>query len=85
MIGFLKMVVMDMRFSRSKFEENKVPGCCGEERSEFGSCKSWSSLSLSMSSNSVGGSCSVMEWSSFEESEFLVPHGFSLLVYAWRR
>jgi len=68
-----------------KFEENKVPGCCGEERSEFGSCKSWSSSSLSMSSNFVGGSYSVMEWSSFEESEFLVPHGFSLLVYAWRR
>lgn len=68
-----------------KFEENKVQGCCGEERSVFGSSKSWSSSSLSMSSNSVGGSCSVMEWSSFEESEFLVPLGFSLLVYAWRR
>lgn len=68
-----------------KFEENKVPGCCGEERSEFGSRKSWSSSSLSMSSNSVGGSCSVMEWSSYEESEFLVPLGLSLLVYAWRR
>lgn len=67
-----------------KFEENKVQGCCEEERSVLGSCKSWSSSSISMSSNFVGRSCSIMEWSSFEESEFLVPLGFSLLVYAWR-
>ena len=49
--------------------------------------KSWSSSSFSMSSSagSFGGSSSVMEWSSVEESELVVPVGFTLLVHAWRR
>ncbi|KAK7320665.1 hypothetical protein VNO77_30353 [Canavalia gladiata] len=59
----------------------------------LGSCewgkngKSWSSSSLSVSSSagSFGGSSSVMEWSSVEENDLVVPLGFSLLVYAWRR
>ncbi|KAL2318038.1 hypothetical protein Fmac_031914 [Flemingia macrophylla] len=47
--------------------------------------KSWSSSSLSVSSGSFGGSSSVMEWSSVEENDLVVPLGFSLVVYAWRR
>lgn len=50
--------------------------------------KSWSSSSVSVSSSAVsslGGSSSVMEWSSVEENELVVPVGFSLLVYAWKR
>ncbi|KAL9304333.1 hypothetical protein ACSQ67_021596 [Phaseolus vulgaris] len=30
-------------------------------------------------------SSSVMEWSSVEENELVVPFGFSLVVYAWRK
>ncbi|CAL8995867.1 unnamed protein product [Prunus brigantina] len=49
--------------------------------------KSLSSSSVSMSSaGSSGGSSSVMEWASMEESELSGgPTGFSLLVYAWKR
>ncbi|PON38086.1 hypothetical protein PanWU01x14_315240 [Parasponia andersonii] len=49
--------------------------------------KSLSSSSVSMSSaGSSGGSSSVMEWASMEESELCAgPPGFSLMVYAWRR
>lgn len=55
---------------------------------EFGKMgKSWSSSSVSMASSggSFGGSSSVLEWSSVEENELVVPVGFSLLVYAWKR
>ncbi|KAK7311218.1 hypothetical protein RJT34_09212 [Clitoria ternatea] len=75
-----------------KFEGDEVRGCCKEEeeRSEWNlgdNCKSWSSSSLSVSSSagSFGGSSSVMEWSSVEENDLVLPLGFSLLVYAWRR
>lgn len=49
--------------------------------------KGWSISSVSMASSagSFGGSSSVMEWSSVEENELVVPIGFSLLVYAWKR
>ncbi|XP_027356297.1 uncharacterized protein LOC113865758 [Abrus precatorius] len=49
--------------------------------------KSWSSSSVSLASSagSFGGSSSVLEWSSVEENELVVPVGFSLLVYAWKR
>ncbi|XP_061341040.1 uncharacterized protein LOC133287439 [Gastrolobium bilobum] len=49
--------------------------------------KSWSSSSVSLTSSagSFGGSSSVLEWSSVEENELVVPIGFSLLVYAWKR
>jgi len=49
--------------------------------------KSWSSSSVSMASSggSFGASSSVLEWSSVEENELVVPVGFSLLVYAWKR
>lgn len=49
--------------------------------------KSWSSSSVSMASSggSFGASSSVLEWSSVEENELVVPIGFSLLVYAWKR
>ncbi|KAL9317724.1 hypothetical protein ACSQ67_014241 [Phaseolus vulgaris] len=30
-------------------------------------------------------SSSVMEWSNVEENELVVPFGFSLVVYAWRK
>ncbi|RDY00909.1 hypothetical protein CR513_15843, partial [Mucuna pruriens] len=57
---------------------------CGEWGKNNG--KSWSSSSLSVSSSagSFGGTSSVMEWSSVEENDLVVPLGFSLLVYAWR-
>lgn len=47
--------------------------------------KTWSSSSVSSSGGSFGGSSSVLEWSSVEENELVVPVGFSLLVYAWKR
>ncbi|TKY74778.1 kinesin heavy chain [Spatholobus suberectus] len=47
--------------------------------------KSWSSSSVSSSAGSFGGSSSVLEWSSVEENELVVPVGFSLLVYASKR
>ncbi|KAG4931355.1 hypothetical protein AAZX31_17G203200 [Glycine max] len=81
-----------------KFEEDEVRGSGGgkeEEQQwsmgsggEWRNGKSWSSSSLSVSSTSggsFGGSSSVMEWSSVEENELVVPLGFSLVVYAWRR
>ncbi|CAI0415287.1 unnamed protein product [Linum tenue] len=46
---------------------------------------SWSSISMS-SASSMGTNSSVMEWASVEESELgCGPHGFSLLVYAWKK
>ncbi|CAL1374968.1 unnamed protein product [Linum trigynum] len=46
---------------------------------------SWSSISMS-SASSIGTNSSVMEWASVEESELgCGPHGFSLLVYAWKK
>ncbi|KAG4953892.1 hypothetical protein AAZX31_14G108700 [Glycine max] len=79
-----------------KFEEDEVRGGGGKEEEqqwslgsggEWRNGKSWSSSSLSVSSSvgSFGGSSSVMEWSSAEENELVVPLGFSLVVYAWRR
>ena len=54
-----------------------------------GSCEwgkmSSSSVSVGSSAGSFGGSSSVLEWSSVEENELVVPVGFSLLVYAWKR
>ena len=50
-----------------------------------GNCWSSSSLSVSCSVGCFGGSSSVMEWSSVEENELVVPFGFSLVVYAWRK
>lgn len=44
-----------------------------------------SSVSVSSSAGSIGGSSSVLEWSSVEENELVEPIGFSLLVYAWKR
>ncbi|XP_062097831.1 uncharacterized protein LOC133803734 [Humulus lupulus] len=60
-------------------------GMSGIEWRKMG--KSLSSSSVSMSSaGSSGGSSSVMEWASLEESELSCgPPGFSLMVYAWRR
>lgn len=51
----------------------------------MGKSFSSSSVSVSSSAGSFGGSSSVMEWSSVEENELVVPIGFSLLVYAWKR
>ncbi|KAF7817285.1 DUF868 family protein [Senna tora] len=42
-------------------------------------------VSVSSSAGSIGGSSSVLEWSSVEENELVGPIGFSLLVYAWKR
>ncbi|KAK7311898.1 hypothetical protein RJT34_10358 [Clitoria ternatea] len=47
--------------------------------------KSWSSSSMASSAGSLGGSSSVLEWSSVEENELVGPVGFSLIVYAWKR
>ena len=60
-------------------------GMSGIEWRKMG--KSFSSSSVSMSSaGSSGGSSSVMEWASMEESELSSgPPGFSLMVYAWKR
>ncbi|KAJ7958533.1 DUF868 family protein [Quillaja saponaria] len=44
-----------------------------------------SSVSMSSSAGSFGGTSSVMEWTSMEENELVGPIGFSLLVYAWKR
>lgn len=52
---------------------------------EWGKIGSSSSVSLASSGGSFGGSSSVLEWSSVEENELVVPIGFSLLVYAWKR
>ncbi|XP_047161876.1 uncharacterized protein LOC124831828 [Vigna umbellata] len=76
-----------------KFENDEVGGGSGKEvdvgwsSGEWKNGKSWSSSSLSVSSSagSFGGSSSVMEWSSVEENELVVPFGFSLVVYAWRK
>jgi len=76
-----------------KFENDEVGGGSGKEMDvlwssgEWKNGKSWSSSSLSVSSSvgSFGGSSSVMEWSSVEENELVVPFGFSLVVYAWRK
>ncbi|CAN0855074.1 hypothetical protein LINGRAHAP2_LOCUS6111 [Linum grandiflorum] len=47
---------------------------------------SWSSVSVSSVSSSMGTNTSVMEWASVEESELgCGPDGFSLLVYAWKK
>ena len=78
-----------------KFENDEV-GCGsgnGKEvdvvwsSGEFKNGKSWSSSSLSVSSSvgSFGGSSSVIEWSNMEENELVIPFGFSLVVYAWRK
>jgi hypothetical protein len=40
---------------------------------------------MASSGGSFGASSSVLEWSSVEENELVVPVGFSLLVYAWKR
>ncbi|KAL9330840.1 hypothetical protein ACSQ67_000450 [Phaseolus vulgaris] len=75
------------------FEKDKDHGCGSRKEvdvvwssGEWKNGKSWSSSSLSVSSSvgSFGGSSSVMEWSSVEENELVVPFGFSLVVYAWR-
>ncbi|KAM1550486.1 hypothetical protein FF1_042816 [Malus domestica] len=60
-------------------------GMSGIEWRKMG--KSFSSSSVSMSSaGSSGGSSSVMEWASTEESELNGgPAGFSLQIYAWKR
>lgn len=60
-------------------------GMSGIEWRKMG--KSFSSSSVSMSSaGSSGGSSSVMEWASTEDTELGAgPPGFSLMVYAWRR
>ncbi|XP_054819255.1 uncharacterized protein LOC129318486 [Prosopis cineraria] len=55
------------------------------EWGRMGKSFSLSSVSVSSSAGSFGGSSSVMEWSSVEENELVVPIGFSLLVYAWKR
>lgn len=75
-----------------KFEEDEEEAT-GEHRNlvglwNLGVCevgKSWSSSSVSSSACSFGGSSSVLEWSSVEENELVVPIGFSLLVYASKR
>ncbi|CAN1281935.1 hypothetical protein LINPERPRIM_LOCUS17882 [Linum perenne] len=47
---------------------------------------SWSSVSMSSASSSIGTNTSVMEWAHVEESELgCGPDGFSLLVYAWKK
>ncbi|XP_020212894.1 uncharacterized protein LOC109797309 [Cajanus cajan] len=45
----------------------------------------WAKMGKSCSSSSTGSFSSVLEWSSVEENQLLVPVGFSLLVYAWKR
>lgn len=57
-------------------------GC--HEWGKMGKSLSSSSVSMSSSAGSFGASSSVMEWSSVEENELVVPIGFSLLVYAWK-
>ncbi|KAE9603690.1 hypothetical protein Lal_00002487 [Lupinus albus] len=52
---------------------------------EWGKMRSNSSVSMTSSAGSYGGSSSVLEWCSVEENELVVPIGFSLLVYAWKR
>ncbi|OIV96465.1 hypothetical protein TanjilG_07857 [Lupinus angustifolius] len=52
---------------------------------ECGKFGSTSSVSMTSSTGSFGGSSSVLEWSSVEENELVIPIGFSLLVYAWKR
>ncbi|XP_054796760.1 uncharacterized protein LOC129302110 [Prosopis cineraria] len=51
---------------------------------ELGKTLSSSSASTSSSARSLGASSSVLEWSSVEENELVVPVGFSLLIYAWK-
>ncbi|KAI9106422.1 hypothetical protein K1719_021950 [Acacia pycnantha] len=51
---------------------------------DLGKSFSSSSVSMSSSARSLGSSSSVLEWSSVEENELVVPVGFSLLVYAWK-
>ncbi|KAI4337270.1 hypothetical protein L6164_015706 [Bauhinia variegata] len=55
------------------------------EWGKMGKSFSSPSGSISSSAGSFGGSSSVLEWSSVEENELVVPVGFSLLVYAWKR
>ncbi|KAK7283114.1 hypothetical protein RIF29_12409 [Crotalaria pallida] len=52
---------------------------------DWGKIGSNSSVSMASSAGSFGASSSVLEWSSVEENELVVPVGFSLLVYAWKR
>ena len=66
-----------------KFENDEVGCGSGKEvdvvwsSGEWKNGKSWSSSSLSVSSSvgSFGGSSSVMEWSSVEENELVVQRG----------
>ncbi|XP_028782674.1 uncharacterized protein LOC114738773 [Neltuma alba] len=51
---------------------------------ELGKSFSSSSVSMSSSARSLGANSSVLEWSSLEENELVVPVGFSLLIYAWK-
>ncbi|KAF4390353.1 hypothetical protein G4B88_024359 [Cannabis sativa] len=60
-------------------------GMSGIEWRKMGKSLSFSSVSMSSAASS-GGSSSVMEWASLEETELSYgPPGFSLMVYAWRR
>ncbi|GMI95102.1 hypothetical protein HRI_003179500 [Hibiscus trionum] len=63
----------------------KSPGVDRKRRSLLMAGISSTSSSASTSSASSGGSCSVMEWESVEESELSAPSGFSLLVYALKK
>ncbi|KAJ7966240.1 Plant protein of unknown function (DUF868) [Quillaja saponaria] len=55
------------------------------EWKKMGNSLSLSSVSMSSSAGSFGGSSSVMEWKSTEENELVGPIGFSLQVYAWKK
>lgn len=66
-------------------QQNWNFGLNNEFWGKTGKSFSSSSVSVSSSAGSIGGSSSVLEWSSVEENELVAPIGFSLLVYAWKR
>ncbi|KAK7410228.1 hypothetical protein VNO78_00851 [Psophocarpus tetragonolobus] len=68
------------KFEDDHLEDRNILGF-----SNFDWAKTFSSSSVSSSAGSFGGSSSVLEWSSVEENELVVPLGFSLLVYASKR
>ena len=70
--------------SRTRWAQQNWNSLGGSGSCEWGKMSS-SSVSVGSSAGSFGGSSSVLEWSSVEENELVVPVGFSLLVYAWKR
>ncbi|RDY13340.1 hypothetical protein CR513_01755, partial [Mucuna pruriens] len=65
------------KFEEDEEEDRNLVGLWNLGGFEMG--KSWSSSSVSSSAGSFGGGSSVLEWSSVEENQLVVPLGFSLL------